>query len=212
MPWSEHLQILSSNPYLCMRPRRRSIGKKIPILPRLLRLLRLIRSAQRLGENRRSNQAHTKSQKPQRTTAPCVVCPRLLRHHDPHCPSSIAKSTTLLFHELSRARALKAFGDHLEFDVAGVRHLARSFLCDFGVVIPSQPRCQFTLVSFAVRDAESSREGRPPIWNAFVADEQIVVEERTRFRGAEKLPALGAALHAKQSQGPNQIVEIVLNP
>ena len=153
-----------------------------------------------------------RGKKPPRTTAPCVVCPRLLRHRDPHRTSSIAKSATLLFHELSRARALKAFGDHLEFDVAGVRHLARSFLYDFGVVIPSQPRCQFPLNSLPVRDAESSRAGRPPIWNAFVAHEQTVVEERARFRGAEKLPALGAALDAKQSQGPNQIVEIVLNP
>jgi hypothetical protein len=31
MPWSEHLQILSSNSDLCMRLRRRSMSKKILI-------------------------------------------------------------------------------------------------------------------------------------------------------------------------------------
>jgi hypothetical protein len=131
--------------------------------------------------------------------------------HDPHRPRTSAKSAALPFHELSRARTLKAFSGHLEFDVAGVRHLTGGFLYDFGVVILSQPRRQFPLRPFPIRDTQPSRVRRPPIWNAFVADDLSAVEERTRFSATKKLPALRAAFDTKQRQGANQIVEIVLD-
>jgi hypothetical protein len=65
---------------------------------------------------------------------------------------------------------------------------------------------------FAFGDTESLREGRPPIWNAFVTDDLSAVEERAGFSAAKKLLALGAAFHSEQSQASNQVVEIVLDP
>jgi hypothetical protein len=76
------------------------------------------------------------------------------------------------------------------------------------MVMLSQPRCQFALVSFPVCDTESSRKNGPPFWNAFVANNRPTVEERAGLHAADKLPALRTPLHTEQSEGSDQIVEI----
>src|ERR1017187_4057347 len=86
-----------------------------------------------------------------------------LRHHDPHRPKSIAEPAALTLHELSRTRALQAFGCELEFGVGNVKHRARSYLYDLGPVVLSQPRCQFSFNPFSVCNTESHRQRRPPI-------------------------------------------------
>src|ERR1017187_1166150 len=134
------------------------------------------------------------------------------RHDDTHSAESIAEPAALAFHELSRARALKAFGYHLELGISGVSQLAGSHFYDFGTVILSQPGCQFPFHPFSVRDAESHGLGRPPNWNAGITDELAAVEQHAGIGAAEKLPALGTALDPKQNQGANHVVEIVLNP
>jgi hypothetical protein len=135
----------------------------------------------------------------------------LLGHDDPDRPKSIAEPAALSLHELSRARALKAFGCDLEFGVGSVRHVAGSYLYDLGPVMLSQPRCQFSFNLFSVCNAESRRHRGPPIWNAAVTDELAAVEERAGFGAAEELPAPRTALDTEQSQGANQIVQIVLD-
>src|SRR5258708_3791980 len=134
-----------------------------------------------------------------------------LGHDDPYRPKSIAKPAALALHELSRASALQTLGYDLEFGVGGVSHLAGSFLDDFGPVVLSQPRCEFPFSPFSVRNPESYRQGRPPIWNAAVTDKLVVVEERAGLSATEELPALGAAFNTEQSQGANQIVQILLD-
>jgi hypothetical protein len=134
-----------------------------------------------------------------------------LGHHDPHRPKTIAKPTAFALHEHSRASALDAFGYDLEFGVRSVRHCARSCLYDLGPVMLSQPRCQFSFNPFSVCNTESHRQRRPPIWNASVTNELAAVEEHAGIGAAEKFPALRAALDTEQSQGVNQIIQIVLD-
>jgi hypothetical protein len=49
------------------------------------------------------------------------------------------------------------------------------------------------------------------MWNAAVTDELVALEKRAWVRGAEKFPALRAALDPEQSQGVNQIIQIALD-
>ena len=137
---------------------------------------------------------------------------QLLRNHNSHCPCSIAEATEFSCQEFTGASARKTLGYHLKSEVAGVRRLTGGVLHNFGVVIVSQPRCQFRLNSFPVRDTESHRAGSPPGGKASVTDKLLAVEEHAGFGAAKEWSAGGAALAPQQSQPCNLIVEVVLDP
>src|SRR5882757_8515500 len=83
--------------------------------------------------------------------------------------------------------ALNAGGNNLEFPVRSGGLVVWYFLHDFGSVMFPQPGRQLSCSSFPIRDAESTRLGRPPWRNAAVADEFANIEKRTWNPSSERI-------------------------
>jgi hypothetical protein len=133
----------------------------------------------------------------------------LLRHNDPNRPHAVAKPAALAFHELSGASAFHAVGYDLEFGAIGIGDFSGNFFDDLGLVIFSQPGCQFPQGPFPLRDRKLLRLQGPPIRHASVTDRLSTIEKDAGFGATKETMAVSAAFDSQQSQSFNQVAYVM---